>query len=50
MSEEQSKEILKILKSYLDAHDEVRIVKDGSEMFIYGIDYKEVCDYKGGVK
>lgn len=50
MTEEQSKELLKILKPYLDKYDEVRIVKEGSEMFIYGIDYQEICDYKGGVK
>lgn len=50
MNEEQSKQLLEILKPYLDMHDEVRIIKEGSEMFIYGIDYKEICDFKGGCK
>lgn len=50
MNEEQSKQLLEILKPYLEAHDEVRIVKEGSEMLIYGVDYKEICDFKGGCR
>lgn len=49
MSEEQSKELLQILKPYLDKYAEIRIVKEGSELLIYGVEYNEICDYKGGI-